>query len=66
MVDAVAPVVVLIGLLALTMVLFGTEAADGPLQVALFLSAAFAALVAFKNGYRVAPWNSCGAYMSGV
>ena len=33
MVDAVAPVVVLIGLLALTMVLFGTEAADGPFRV---------------------------------
>ena len=52
--DALAPVVVLIGLLALTMVLFGTAAADGPLQVALFLSAAFAALVAFKNGYTAA------------
>jgi Na+:H+ antiporter, NhaC family len=53
-VDAVAPVVVLIGLLTLTMVLFGTAAADGPLQVALLLSAAFASLIAFKNGYTVA------------
>jgi len=53
-VDALAPVVVLIGLLTLTMVLFGTAAADGPLQVALFLSAAFASLIAFKNGYTVA------------
>ena len=35
--DALAPVVVLIILLALTLVLFGTGAADGPLQVALFL-----------------------------
>jgi NhaC family Na+:H+ antiporter len=52
--DALAPVVVLIGLLALTMVLYGTAAADGPLQVALFLSAAFASLVAFKNGHTVA------------
>src|SRR6516164_9157399 len=49
--DALAPVVVLIILLALTLVLFGTGAADGPLQVALFLSATFAALVAYKNGY---------------
>jgi Na+:H+ antiporter, NhaC family len=52
--DALAPVIVLIGLLVLTMSLYGTDAADGPLQVALLLSAAFAALVAFKNGYSVA------------
>ena len=51
--DALAPVVVLIVLLALTIVLFGIDAADGPLQVALFLSATFAALVAYKNGHPV-------------
>ena len=51
--DALAPVVVLIGLIALTTVLFGVDAADGPLQVALFLSATFAALVAYKNGHPV-------------
>ena len=52
--DALAPVVVLIGLIALTLVLYGTGAADGPLQVALFLSATFAALIAYKNGYTAA------------
>ncbi len=52
--DALAPVLVLIGLLTLTIVLFGTGAADGPLQVALFTSAVFAGLVAFKNGYTAA------------
>jgi Na+:H+ antiporter, NhaC family len=52
--DALAPVVVLIGLLTLTMVLFGVAATDGPLQVALLLSAAFAALVALKNGHTTA------------
>ena len=52
--DALLPVVVLILLLALTIVLFGVSATDGPLQVALLLSAAFASLVAFKNGYTVA------------
>jgi NhaC family Na+:H+ antiporter len=52
--DATAPVVVLIGLLVLTIVLFGTAAADGPLQVALLLSATFAALVAYKNGHSAA------------
>lgn len=53
MVDAVLPIVVLIGLLALTIALFGVGATDGPLQVALLLSAAFASLIAFKNGYTV-------------
>ena len=44
----------LIGLLALTIALFGIDATNGPLQVALLLSAAFASLMAFKNGYTVA------------
>ena len=52
--DALLPIVVLIGLLALTIALFGVSATDGPLQVALLLSAAFASLVAFKNGYTIA------------
>jgi Na+:H+ antiporter, NhaC family len=52
--DAVLPVVVLIALIALTIALFGVSATDGPLQVALLLSASFAALIAFKNGYTVA------------
>ena len=50
-VDALAPVVVLIGLLTLTIVLFGIDATLGPLQVALFASAVFAGLVALKNGH---------------
>jgi NhaC family Na+:H+ antiporter len=52
--DALAPVVVLITLLFLAMVLYGVDAANGPLQVALLVSAAFAALVAYKNGYTFA------------
>jgi Na+:H+ antiporter, NhaC family len=52
--DAILPVVVLIGLIALTIALFGVSATDGPLQVALLLSAAFASLIAFKNGYSSA------------
>ncbi len=54
MLDAVLPIVVLIVLLALTIYLFGIDATNGPLQVALLLSAAFASLMAFKNGYTVA------------
>jgi NhaC family Na+:H+ antiporter len=50
----VLPVVVLIVLIATTIWLFGVSATDGPLQVALLLSAAFASLIAFKNGYTVA------------
>jgi NhaC family Na+:H+ antiporter len=52
--DALLPVIVLIGLIALTIWLFGVSATDGPLQVALLLAAAFASLVAFKNGYSSA------------
>jgi NhaC family Na+:H+ antiporter len=51
--DAVLPVVVLIALIGLTIALFGVSATDGPLQVALLLSAAFASLIAFKNGFTV-------------
>jgi NhaC family Na+:H+ antiporter len=52
--DATLPLVVLIGLIALTIVLFGVDATNGPLQVALLISAAFASLIAFKNGYTTA------------
>jgi NhaC family Na+:H+ antiporter len=52
--DALIPMVVLIGLLTLTIVLFGIGAADGPLQVALFAAALVAGLVALKNGYTSA------------
>jgi NhaC family Na+:H+ antiporter len=54
MLDAVLPVVVLVALISTTIAFFGTAATDGPLQVALFLSAAFASLIAFKNGFTVA------------
>ena len=52
--DALLPVIVLILLIALTIITFGIAATDGPLQVALMLSAAFASLVALKNGYTTA------------
>ena len=51
--DALLPILVLIALLALTIVFYGVDATNGPLQVALLLSAAFASLIAFKNGYAV-------------
>ena len=49
--DACAPIAVLVVLLALTVVLFGIDATGGPLQVALMTSGVFAGLVAMKNGY---------------
>src|SRR5213076_205023 len=52
--DAILPIIVLVGLIALTIGLFGISATDGPLQVALLLSAAFASLMALKNGYTSA------------
>src|SRR6516165_1373121 len=52
--DVLLPVVVLIALIALTIALFGISATDGPLQVALLLSASFAALMALKNGFTSA------------
>jgi Na+:H+ antiporter, NhaC family len=52
--DSLLPVLVLIGLIALTIALFGVSATDGPLQVALLLSAAFASLMALKNGHTSA------------
>jgi NhaC family Na+:H+ antiporter len=52
--DALAPVVVLVVLLTLTIVLFGIDAANGPLQVALLASAGFAGVVALKNGHTTA------------
>jgi Na+:H+ antiporter, NhaC family len=51
MLDAALPIIVLITLLATTISLYGTDAANGPLQVALLLSAAFASLMALKNGF---------------
>ena len=52
--EAALPAVFLIGLLALTISIFGTDATGGPLQVALLTSAAFAALVSFYLGNPIA------------
>ena len=49
LIDALIPVGSLVALIGLTIYLFGTDATNGPLQVALLLSASIAALVAHKN-----------------
>jgi NhaC family Na+:H+ antiporter len=52
LVDALVPLIALATLIAGSLSLFGLDALDGPLQVALVLCAAVAALVALKNGHR--------------
>lgn len=54
LVDALIPMGVLVVLLALTIVLFGVDATEGPLQVSLMASALVAGLVALKNGHQSA------------
>ena len=51
-VDAVLPLVALVVLIGGSLALFGLDALDGPLQVALVLCAMIAALVVLKNGHR--------------
>src|SRR4051794_41957453 len=51
MVDALIPVVALIGLIALSVYLFGLDSTSGPLQIAIFTAMAIAGLIAHKNGY---------------
>ncbi|HET6860744.1 MAG TPA: Na+/H+ antiporter NhaC [Streptomyces sp.] len=49
--DAIVPMVVLAVLVASSLALFGLDALDGPIQVALILCAMTAALMAMKNGH---------------
>jgi NhaC family Na+:H+ antiporter len=50
-VDAVVPLVVLAVSIAGALVMFGLDALDGPIQVALILCTMVAALIALKNGH---------------
>ncbi|HET7742930.1 MAG TPA: Na+/H+ antiporter NhaC, partial [Mycobacterium sp.] len=55
MVDALVPLVALALLIASALALFGLDALDGPIQVALILCCAVAALIGLKNGH---PWSA--------
>ncbi len=57
LVDALIPLIFMIVMLTWSIVLFGIDAATGPLQVALLMSAVVAALVAHKNGHT---WERLG------
>jgi len=50
--DALLPLACLIGLLTLSVYLFGSDSSYGPNQVALIFCSAVASLVALKNGHR--------------
>jgi NhaC family Na+:H+ antiporter len=49
--QALFPVIVLVGLLASSVALYGDGSSAGPNQIALILAAAVGALVALRNGY---------------
>ena len=51
LVDALIPLVTLAVLIGGSLLLFGLDALDGPIQVALVLCAMVAALIALKNGH---------------
>ncbi|MBX7126763.1 MAG: Na+/H+ antiporter NhaC [Cyclobacteriaceae bacterium] len=52
LIHALTPIATLIALLAVNVVVFGSGATDGPNQIALFLAAGVAAVVAFSLGYQ--------------
>ncbi|WP_243755153.1 Na+/H+ antiporter NhaC [Paractinoplanes brasiliensis] len=60
LVDAVVPLIALAVLIASSLLLFGLDALDGPIQVALVVCAAVAALIALKNGHNWAAVQSAG------
>lgn len=56
--DALIPLISMAVLIAGSLLLFGLDALDGPIQVALIASCLVAAVIALKNGYR---WNDVQA-----
>lgn len=50
--DAISPIMALAVLIGGAMALFGLDATEGPLQVALILAAMIAALMGLRNGHR--------------
>src|SRR5215471_1757294 len=49
--DAIIPLVILVVLIGGSLLLFGLDALDGPIQVALILSVLVVAVIVLKNGY---------------
>lgn len=49
--DALLPLLVLIALLILSVVIYGSDSSFGPNQIALFIASGVGALIGLKNGY---------------
>ena len=58
--DALVPLVALAVLIASALALFGLDALDGPIQVALLMCCAVAALIAMKNGHSFSTVQEAG------
>ena len=58
--DALLPLITLAVLIAGALALFGLDALDGPIQVALMLCCAMAALIAMKNGHHFSAVQEAG------
>jgi len=58
--DAIIPLISLAVLIAGSLILFGLDALDGPIQVALVLCCAVAALIVLKNGHSWEDIQSAG------
>ncbi len=58
--DALIPLVTLAVLIGGSLTLFGLDALDGPIQVALLLCCAVAAVIALKNGHEFAAVQEAG------
>lgn len=50
--DALFPIVILLGLLGLAVYFFGDDSSSGPNQIALILCSGLACLIGLKNGYK--------------
>lgn len=51
LIDALIPIVSLVGMLGLSVYLFGSDSSSGPNQIVLTLGAAIAAIVSIQNGH---------------
>ena len=50
--DALIPIFALVAMLALSVILFGSDSSSGPNQIVLTMAAAIASIVAIKNGHK--------------
>ena len=49
--DSLIPIVLLVGMLSFSVVLFGSDSSYGPNQIALLVAMGIAAIIGMKNGF---------------